>query len=248
MSAPGARRAHLPLPPPHPTGAESIWLHAPARPLEAVEPLVQPDERLIMAHDPCDPRCEKIRALRTELLLRRDSPDRADIIALLSPCSGEGRSLLAAELAIAFAQTGHPTLLVDADLRRPQQHVLFGARNRHGLAQAIARGDTPQVQSVHGLPRMSLLTAGVVPGDPLELLSSRRFAELIEGWRDEYEFVVLDTAPVGRFSDGLAVARLVGRVLALSRAQHTPRKDMQDMLRRLTATRSQTLGAVVSHF
>lgn len=246
MSTPMARRAELPLLNEVTASAEPM---ARARAeIKQVEPLVQPDERLIMAHDPCDPRCEKIRALRTELLLRRESPDEADMVALLSPCGGEGRSLLAAELAIAFAQTGHPTLLVDADLRRPQQHVLFGARNRHGLAQAIARGDAPQVQSVHGLPRMSLLTAGVVPGDPLELLSSRRFAELITGWRDEYEFVVFDTPPVGRFSDGLSVARMVGRVLALSRAQHTPRKDMQDMLRRLSATRSQTLGAVVSHF
>lgn len=248
MSAPGARRAHLPLPSPHPAGPDSVWRHAAARPLEAVEPLVQPDERLIMAHDPCDPRCEKIRALRTELLLRRESAERGDVIALLSPCGGEGRSLLAAELAIGFAQTGHPTLLVDADLRRPQQHLLFGAANRHGLAQAIAHGDEPQLQQVHGLPRMSLLTAGEVPGDPLELLSSRRFAALIERWRRDHEFVVLDTAPVGRFSDGLAVARLVGRVLALSRAQHTPRQDMADMLRRLEATRAQILGAVVSHF
>ncbi|WP_298829537.1 CpsD/CapB family tyrosine-protein kinase [uncultured Piscinibacter sp.] len=249
MNTPAARHADLPVQPLQPQGSESIWRRRPEmRPVEPVEARVQPGERLIMAHDPCDPRCEKIRALRTELLLRRDSPDHADIVALLSPCAGEGRSLLAAELAIGFAQTGHPTLLVDADLRRPQQHLLFGASNRYGLAQAIAHGDEPQVQSVHGLPRMRLLTAGELPGDPLELLSSRRFAALIDRWRHEYEFVVLDTAPVGRFSDGLAVARLVGRVLALSRAQHTPRQDMEDMMRRLSATRSRILGAVVSHF
>ena len=98
-----------------------------------------------MAHDPYDPRCEKIRALRTELLLRRELTDRADIVALLSPCPGEGRSLLAAELAIAFAQTGRPTLLVDADLRRPQQHLLFGTDNRQGLSQAIEHGVKPQL-------------------------------------------------------------------------------------------------------
>lgn len=218
------------------------------RELSAIQPRVAPHERLIMAHDPCDPRCEKIRALRTELLLRRESPARADIVALLSPCAGEGRSLLAAELAIAFAQTGHPTLLVDADLRRPQQHLLFGAPNRQGLAQAIQSGAPPALQAVHGLPRMSLLSSGVVVGDPLELLSSRRFAALLDDWRRDFEFVVLDTAPVGAFSDGLAVASLVGRVLALSRAQHTPFKDMQDMLRRLAATRSRILGAVINHF
>jgi receptor protein-tyrosine kinase len=213
-----------------------------------IEHKVEPDNRLIMARDPFDPRCEKIRALRTELLLRRESMDRADIVALLSPCAGEGRSLLAAELAIAFAQTGRPTLLVDADLRRPHQHVLFGTDNRQGLAQAIEYEVKPQPHAVHGLPRMSVLTAGAVPANPLELLSSSCFASMIEDWRSNFEFIVIDTAPVMRFSDGLAVARLVGRVLALSRAQHTPYKDMQDMLRRLAATRSQILGAVISHF
>jgi protein-tyrosine kinase len=224
---------------------DSAWARREVTPIDA---RVQPDDRLIMAHDPCDPRCEKIRALRTELLLRRDSPDRADIVALLSPCSGEGRSLLAAELAIAFAQTGHPTLLVDADMRRPQQHMLFGANNRHGLAQAIVDGQPALLQAVHGLPSMSVLTAGMAPADPLELLSSRRFAALIEDWRRDFEFVVIDTAPVGAYADGLAVASLVGRVLALSRAQHTPFSAMQDMLRRLAATRSRILGAVISHF
>jgi receptor protein-tyrosine kinase len=218
------------------------------REVASIDHIVQPDKRLIMAHDPYDPRCEKIRALRTELLLRRESTDRADIVALLSPCAGEGRSLLSAELAIAFAQTGRPTLLVDADLRRPQQHLLFGTDNKQGLSQAIETGANPQLHTVHGLPRMSLLTSGPVPGNPLELLSSRSFASMIEDWRDNFEFVVIDTAPVMHFSDGLAVASLVGRVLALSRAQHTPYKDMQDMLRRLAATRSQILGAVISHF
>ena len=223
--------------------------HARARyELTPVEHMVEPDERLIMAHDPYDPRCEKIRALRTELLLRRESENRADIVALLSPCAGEGRSMLAAELAIAFAQMGRPTLLVDADLRRPQQHLLFGTDNRHGLSQAIEYGVKPQLHIVHGLPHMSLLTAGTVPSNPLELLSSSRFSSMVEDWRDSFEFVVIDTAPVMHFSDGLAVASIVGRVLALSRAQHTPYKHMQDMLRRLAATRSQILGAVINHF
>lgn len=216
--------------------------------LAPIEHMVKPGDRLIMAHDPYDPRCEKIRMLRTELLLRRESIGRADIVALLSPCAGEGRSLLAAELAIAFAQLGRPTLLVDADLRRSQQHLLFGADNRQGLAQALERGTTPQFHSVQGLSRMSLLTAGTAPDNPLELLSSSNFALMIEDWRDSFEFVVIDTPPVQLFSDGLAVANHVGRVLALSRAQHTPYKDMQDMLRRLAVTRSQILGGVISHY
>jgi protein-tyrosine kinase len=210
--------------------------------------LAQPDRRLTMAHDPMHPRCERVRALRTELLLRREPFDRANIVALLSPCAREGRSLLAAELAIACAQTGRSTLLVDADLRRPQQHLLFGTDNGHGLSQALEQGTLPQLQTVRSVPRLVVLGAGVIPSNPLELLSSRAFALMVEDWREHFQCIVIDTPPVMQYSDGLAVASLVGRVLALSRAQHTPYRDLQDMLRRLAATRSQILGAVISHF
>jgi receptor protein-tyrosine kinase len=214
----------------------------------AVEPIAQPDERLVMAYDSCDPRCERVRALRTELMLRCERSDRAHIIALLSPCAGEGRSLLAADLAIAFGQAGLPTLLVDADLRRPQQHTLFRTDNRHGLADAIESGQPAQIYSVLGIPYLSLLTAGDVPGDPLQLLSSRNFATLVNDWRQAFRFVVIDTAPITAFADGLAVANLVGQVLVLSRAQRTPYREMDLMLRRLAATRAAILGAVISHF
>lgn len=218
------------------------------RELSSIESLAKPNERLRMIHDPYDPRSEKMRALRTELLLRREPNNGADIIALLSPCPAEGRSLMAAELALTFAHTGRPTLLVDADLRRPQQHLLFNTDNRHGLSQAIEQGVRPQMHAVQGLPNMSVLTAGAVANNPLELLSSQNFASLVEDWRSNYEFVVIDTSPVMCFSDGLIIASLVGRVLTVSRAKHTPYKHMQDMLRRLAATRSQILGAVISHF
>ena len=218
------------------------------RDLPELEQIVEPSAALLMASDPRHPRCDKIRALRTELLLRYAANDGAEVIALLSPGAGEGRSLLAAELAIAFAQTGRPTLLVDADLRRSQQHVLFGTSLQTGLSQAVQHEAIPQVRAVLGLPRMALLTAGTLADNPLEMLSSSTFAAMIESWRASYKFVVIDTPPIAQFADGLAVANLAGSVLALSRAQHTRTRDMQDMLRRLTASHARVLGAVINHF
>ncbi len=209
---------------------------------------VKPSDQLLLAHDPYDPHCEKVRALRTELLLRHDAVGRANIVTLLSSSAGEGCSQLCAELAIAFAQLGQPTLLVDADLRHPRQHVLFNADNQQGLSQAIARGDTPYLHPVDGLQHLSLLSAGPSPHNPLELLSDSRFERLIDDWRRNFEFVVIDTAPVNQYADGLAVATLVGRVLLVSRAEHTPYKDTREMLRRLAATQAQILGAVINHF
>jgi protein-tyrosine kinase len=215
--------------------------------IPSVVPPARPSPRLLIAHDPFDPHCEKIRALRTELLLRRVANDEADVIALLSPCTSDGRSQLAAELAIAFAQLDRPTLLVDADLRNPSQHALFNASNQVGLAQAIVRG-SPYYHTVEGVRELSLLTAGPTPDNPLELLLDGRFAAMIDEWRNTFDFVIVDTAPVARYSDGLAIANLVKRVLPLSRAKHTPYKDSCDMLRRLEATHSQIVGAVINHF
>lgn len=228
---------------------ETSELHPGSRDLTPLHEVVEAAREVLMAHDPLHARCETVRALRTELLLRRASaPDRSDSVALMSPCAGEGRSLLAADLAIAFAQTGQPTLLVDADLRRPRQHVLFPVANLRGLSQAIEFGTAPQLYGVYDVPTLSVLTSGNALRNPLELLSSHRFAAMVENWRRQYAFIVFDTAPVGEFADGLAVASLVGRVLTLSRAHHTPFQDMQAMLRRLAATRAQILGAVINHF
>jgi protein-tyrosine kinase len=216
--------------------------------LQPVVPKAHPSPVLDLKRDPFDGRTERLQTLRTELLLRHDGLTRANMVAMLSPCPQEGRSRLCAELAMSFAQLGHPTLLVDADLRNPSQHVLFNADNELGLSQAIAKRAMPQMTSVEGVPCLSLLTAGSRPLNPLELLSDGHFERLIHEWRHSYEFVVIDTAPVSRFSDGLAVATLVGRVLLLSRADHTPYRDQKEMLRRLTATRANVLGAVISHF
>lgn len=207
-----------------------------------------PAAHLMLSQYDYHPRSEQVRMLRTELLLRHESTDSANIFAVLSPCSGEGRSQLSAELAIAFAQLGRPTLLVDADLRRPQQHVLFNANNTQGLSHALTCEQAPLFQRVSGLPALSLLTAGPPPPNPLELLTSRWFETITVEWQQDFQFVVLDTPPVGQFADGLAVATILGRVLSLNRARHTPYKDTRNMMRRLAATRSRILGAVINHF
>jgi receptor protein-tyrosine kinase len=209
---------------------------------------VHPGKRLILAHDPYNPRSERIRALRTELLLLNEGSRGANVVPVLSPCPVEGRSQLAAELALSFAQLGRRTLLVDADFRKPSQHTLFGTDNDKGLTRSIGTGERPYFHPVVGTQAMHLLTSGPIPPNPLEMLSDGRFQRLFTEWRNSYEFIVLDTPPVTEYADGLAVATLAVRALLLSRAQHTPYKSMRDMLRRLEPTQSQILGAVLNHF
>lgn len=209
---------------------------------------VRPGKRIAFAADPLSQHSENIRALRTELLLRCPPTRNANVIALVSPGAGEGRSQLAAELAIAFAQLGSRTLLVDADLRNPGQHLLFDCGNDEGLSQAVDRTDLPFLHRVTDVPEMTLLTAGPVPSNPLEMISDGRFGKWVTRWRDKYHFVILDTPPITRCSDGLALAAIAGRALVLMRAKHTSYKHAKEMMRRLATSQAEILGAVIGNY
>ncbi|MGO9994686.1 MAG: CpsD/CapB family tyrosine-protein kinase [Steroidobacteraceae bacterium] len=210
--------------------------------------IVKPGPDLIIAHDQHHARSERLRALRTELMLLNDGTGRSNTLTLLSPGSGDGRSQLVAELAIAFSQSGQRTLLVDADLRKPRQHVLFRADNDLGLAQLLSHGEPVAPFDVDGLPQLSLVTSGRTVPNPLEILSDGRFERLLMSWQRDFQCIIIDTPPVSSFADGLLIASLAERVLAVSRANVTPHNDMKEMLRRLAATHARILGAVINHF
>lgn len=209
---------------------------------------VQPGPELLIAHRPDHSRSEKIRALRTELLSVKKPERGATMYTLLSSHPGEGRSLLSAELAIAFAQLGRRTLLVDADLRKPHQHRLFGSENRWGLAQGLVSKQPPYMFGIEGIPQLALVTAGPPPPNALELLSNGSFERLLNRWRHQFEYVIIDTPPVARFADALAVAGVSRGVLLLSRSNSTSFKEMRELLRRLASTKSEVLGAVINDF
>jgi protein-tyrosine kinase len=198
--------------------------------------------------DADDPRSEKIRALRTELMLLGDSTQRGNVLALVGPDRRDGRSQLCAELAVSFAQLGRRTLLLDADLRHPHQHVLFNTDSQWGLSQNLAHGEPLFLHTVEHIPALSLLTCGTLLPNPLELVSHRRFRSLITEMRRQYEFVVIDTPAVSPYADALQIANVTQHVLVVSRANTTSFAGMKDMLRRLAVTNTKILGAVINRF
>jgi len=212
------------------------------------EEWVTPGPGLLLAHNPDTARSETIRTLRTELLMRTNGLRDAGVFAIVSPGAGEGRSQLSAELALAFAQLGGRTLLVDADLRRPHLHSLFGATNDIGLAQALTGNGNARLRRVSGPLHMSLVTSGPPPLNPLELLSSRSFERLVADWRRAFEYVVIDTPPVSEFSDGVAVATVASNLVVMVRANETSFHGLTEMRRKLDTTRARVVGAVISNY
>jgi protein-tyrosine kinase len=201
-------------------------------------------DELLRSQQTDNERNERLRALRTQLMLLNDS----GVIALVSPERGEGRSRLCADLAIMFAQLGRRTLLVDADLRHPSQHALFCAANQWGLAEALNNDEMPYLYSVQDLPELSLITSGKLPLNPLELVSNTRFERLISRMRRQYDFILIDTPAMTPYSDAMQVAAVAKRVLVLSRASATNIQKMSQMLSRLAVTDSKILGAVISRY
>ena len=215
---------------------------------EGVPARLSPELQAVIKTD--DARSEALRALRTELLLTEGTTARGHsrVITIMSPLPQEGRSQLVAELAVTFAQLGRRTLLIDADLRHPKQHELFRISNDVGLTTALISPDPPQLHPVDGVPYLAILNSGHVPPNPIELLSDDRLSKLLMNLRGTYEFIVIDTPPVAKYADGLAVAAVAGEVLVVSRAQHTTQKEMRNLLKRMASTRAQVLGAILSHF
>ena len=190
---------------------------------------------------------QRISALRAELMLRV-GPGEGVRLAVVSPSAGDGRSQLAAALAIACARLEQPTLLIDADLLNPVQHRLFGLGDGPGLAQAL-QGDTlPRPQTVQGLPQLAVLGAGSRVENPLELLSGRLFSDLIISFSSQYRHIILDTSAGESGFDGVTAAIAVGSALLLAHRDHTPLDASQQLLTRLRGSRARLMGGVLNVF
>jgi receptor protein-tyrosine kinase len=202
----------------------------------------------MLAHHPDNTYSEQIRTLRTELMLLNSASRKGVLMGILSPCQGEGRTRLCAELAIAFSQVGQRTLLVDADLRRPQIHALFETERILGLGQALASGAVPELVAVENLPHLSVLVAGPSVPNPLELLTNGHFQRQISDLRRKYSMIIIDTPPITEFADGLAIASFAEQVIIVGRSGSTPHKNMKEMLRRMGSTQARIVGAVFNSF
>src|SRR6267378_3003494 len=205
---------------------------------------------LVVAYEPFHPRAEELRALRTQLLIRWSNAGvRHRMLALISPGSDEGRSYVAANLAVAFSQLGERTLLIDADLRNPRQHRIFNVPDRVGLSAVLSgRADRGAVVPVPQFGTLSLLPAGAPPPNPQELLSRRALAGLLQELRTEFDVILVDTPPATRYADAQAVAYQAGSAMVLARKDHTRLADTAGVVQQLSNTGARIVGTVLNAF
>ena len=208
-------------------------------------------EEVIAAYAPFTPEVDALRAMRAQLSLRWfDGDPLRTSLAVLSAERGEGRSFIAANLAVIFSQLGERTLLVDADLRNPRQHELFGLENRTGLSAMLSgRAGRPNtLQHVAGLPGLSVLTAGVPPPNPLELLARPAFPNMLAELRQKFSVIILDSSAASEHADALTVTVRTGAALVVVRKNAARKWRVRGISEHVTDCRARIVGTVLNDF
>jgi non-specific protein-tyrosine kinase len=205
-------------------------------------------KELITVSEPRSPISEAYRTLRTNLDFA--SLDQAlKTLVVTSAGVGEGKSTTLANLAVVSAQAGRKVILVDADLRRPTLHQIFGLDNGKGLTTVIMDDDAltmPPLQST-GLDNLALLTSGPLPPNPADLLGSKRMGEAIAALVGQADQVFFDTPPVVAVTDAALLATKVDGVLLVVSAGKTRREHARTAVQRLDQINARLVGTVLTN-
>lgn len=203
-----------------------------------------PDQRPIAMSRPADFAVETYRSLRTSVqFLGLDESVR--IIQITSPMSGEGKTTTASNLAVVFANAGHRVLLIDADLRRPRLHQVFGIDDGRGLTTALLGGFDASLLHTP-LDNLDVLPAGPIPPNPSELVGGRRMRDLIQEMAGTYEYVIIDSAPVLPVSDSVGLAASCDGVLIVAQARRTSVRHVSKAMSLLERAQTPVLGIVLN--
>jgi len=207
-------------------------------------------KEIVAAYEPFSPQVEVLRALRSQLMLRWFAGEReSHTLAIVSPGRGEGRSWLAANLAVVFSQLGEHTLLIDADLRNPRQHSLFGIENRSGLSSILShRSQVETIQRIASFVDLSVLPSGPIPPNPQELLSRPMFAKLLHELAGEFDVIIIDTPAAAAYADAQTIATRASGALLLARKHATIIGALSVLTDNLRQTGVEVVGSTVSDF
>lgn len=203
--------------------------------------------QLITLTDPRSPAAEAYRTLRTNLTFASlDQP--IETLVVTSPAPGGGKSIVVANLAVTMAQGEHRTILVDADLRRPALHEIFGISNERGLTTMFV---DPQAQANPplldvGVENLWLLPSGPLPPNPADLLGSRRMEKIIATIRSRADILLFDAPPVITVTDAAVLGMKMDGVLLVIVAGRTRRDDAQRAKELLERAHVRIVGAVLT--
>lgn len=205
---------------------------------------------LVLLNKPFSVQAEAIRAIRSQVMMRlfNEGQDRR-ALAVLSPDSGDGKTFFSANLAIALAQIGGRTLLVDADLRGPRLHTVFNIENTSGLSGILSgRSEAKVIQQIPDVPSLFLLPVGITPPNPLELVERPAFGLLMRELVNKFDHVVVDTPAAIYGSDSAVIAARCGAALVIARQHRSRVAQLEDLVANVSETSAKIAGVIVNEF
>ena len=203
-----------------------------------------------VANNPKSGVAEAIKTIRTNLLFSSiDEPVKS--ILMTSSMSGEGKSFISANLAVAFAQAGVKVLIVDCDLRRGRQHKIFNIDNEQGLSNLLLDDVDKNYKKYIKKTRYEniyVLPMGIVPPNPSELLASAKNKQLVKLLKQKFDLVIYDGVPVGGLTDSIIMADLVDKIVIVSAYKITPVEFLANTNKALEKFKDKIAGVILNKF
>lgn len=188
---------------------------------------------------------ESFRMLQTNLQFL-NADDSLKVVVVSSSQSGEGKSTVAANLALAVAELGRRVLLVDADMRKPAQHQIWRQTNYEGLSNVLSGQSDYRSATIEIQPNLFLLTAGVVPPNPVLLLDSVQMSTMIGEWSNNYDLVIIDAPPLTVAADAAILGTQAGGLVFVLRPGVADKESVEYAQEILAQSRLKVLGMVLN--
>lgn len=201
---------------------------------------------LVAAHQPNSRRVEALRGLRSELMLRYFDNSYHRVLPLVSVDGGVASDELITNLAIVFSQLGTRTLLIDANLRSPSLHQMFGQSNNRGLSDVLAGRASASPQSCEPFDSLWLLNGGTMAPNPQELLAHRRYQELMVEMVESFDVILVNTPTLNESLDAQLIAARAGAALMVARENVTRLRRLEQASKRLREVGVAIMGVALS--
>ena len=215
--------------------------------VQSAKNLVAGGQQVFVLDQPKSAAAESIRLLRTNIEFASAAKEIATI-GVTSANPGEGKSTIAANLAVTLAQAGFMTALLDTDLRRPTQHRVFGVGNERGMSTLLTAVDRPWSWAAHETmtPNLTLIPSGPLPPNPADLLSLDRLRQILADMRGSFDVIVVDTPPVLAVSDPLIIAAHVDGMILVAKSGKTRLDSVRKASETLQRGAIRIIGVVIN--
>lgn len=187
---------------------------------------------------------ESYKIARTNIMFSLAASEKK-VFAVTSYSKGEGKSTASANLAISFSKMEKKVLLIDADMRRPNIHNIFKLNNESGLSNVVSKMASFEDAVIHDVvSNLDVLSAGVVPPNPSELLCSNSFVKLMEKLSEEYDYIIIDTPPIGAVADALLLKDIIAGFVVVVRERGTTHRDLSKLIESMKLADVKVLGLI----